>query len=218
MDDILQFLKELTKNNNREWFAENKEWYQRCREKMFFLVDLLINEIRKFDAEIPVTDPAENVFRIYRDVRFSKDKSPYKTHFGCHISKGGRKSHFAGYYIQIAPGESFVGGGLYMPEKEHQKAVRQQILQYPDEFLGIIENPGFKAIFPEMLDHRLKTAPRGFPKDHPYIDLLRYKSFVFSTTVTDEELTGEKLIEKTISAFKHLCKINSFLNEALETV
>jgi uncharacterized protein (TIGR02453 family) len=111
-----------------------------------------------------------------------------------------------------------VGGGLYMPEKEHQKAVRQQILQYPDEFLGIIENPGFKAIFPEMLDHRLKTAPRGFPKDHPYIDLLRYKSFVFSTTVTDEELTGEKLIEKTISAFKHLCKINSFLNEALETV
>ena len=218
MDDILQFLKELTKNNNREWFAENKEWYQRCREKMFFLVDLLINEIRKFDAEIPVTDPAENVFRIYRDVRFSKDKSPYKTHFGCHISKGGRKSHFAGYYIQIAPGESFVGGGLYMPEKEHLKAVRQQILQYPDEFLGIIENPGFKAIFPEMLDHRLKTAPRGFPKDHPYIDLLRYKSFVFSTTVTDEELTGEKLIEKTISAFKHLCKINSFLNEALETV
>ncbi len=218
MDDILQFLKELTKNNNREWFAENKEWYQRCREKMFFLVDLLINEIRKFDAEIPVTDPAENVFRIYRDVRFSKDKSPYKTHFGCHISKGGRKSHFAGYYIQIAPGESFVGGGLYMPEKEHLKAVRQQILQYPDEFLGIIENPGFKAIFPEMLDHRLKTAPRGFPKDHPYIDLLRYKSFVFSTTVTDEELTGEKFIEKTISAFNHLCKINSFLNEALETV
>ena len=111
-----------------------------------------------------------------------------------------------------------VGFCFYMPEKEHLKAVRQQILQYPDEFLGIIENPGFKAIFPEMLDHRLKTAPRGFPKDHPYIDLLRYKSFVFSTTVTDEELTGEKLIEKTISAFKHLCKINSFLNEALETV
>ena len=217
MDDILQFLNQLAKNNNREWFAENKEWYQRCREKMFFLVDLLINEIRKFDVQIPVTDTAENVFRIYRDVRFSKDKSPYKTHFGSYISKGGRKSHFAGYYIHIAPGESFVGGGLYVPEKEHLKAVRQHISHYPDEFLGIINNPGFKAIYPEMLDHRLKTAPKGFPKDHPYIHLLRYKSFVFSSPVTDEELIGENFIEKSVSAFSHLYKVNSFLNEALET-
>ena len=216
MEDILQFLIQLTKNNNREWFAENKAWYQQCREKMFFLVDLLISEIRKFDPEIPVTDPAENIFRIYRDVRFSKDKSPYKTHFGGFISKGGRNSRFAGYYIHIASGDTHAGGGLYMPEKDDLKAIRQHILQYPDEFTGIINDPGFRKVFPEMLDHRLKTAPRGFPKDHPQIDLLRYKSFAFSTHFMDEELVGEAFIENTVAAFRHLHPVNSFLNEALE--
>jgi uncharacterized protein (TIGR02453 family) len=215
MKDVLQFLRELAKNNNREWFEANKNWYQESRGKVLFVTDVIINEIRGFDEDMPLPDPKDCLFRIFRDVRFSHDKRPYKTNFGSFIAKGGRKGEDAGYYFHIEPGASFAGGGLYMPAAEPLRAVREHISRNAEAFLDIINQPGFKAVYPEMYDHRLKTAPKGFPKDHEYIHLLRYKSFVFSAPLKDDDIANGKFIEKSIAAFKQLHPVNVFLNEAL---
>lgn len=215
MEQVLQFLQELSENNNREWFNENRKRYEENREKILFLTDIFINEIRKFDPEIPPVSPKECMFRIFRDVRFSKDKRPYKTNFGSFIAKGGRKSIYPGYYFHIEPGGSFVGGGIYMPAAGPLKAVRNHIEEHPEEFLAIINDPDFRAFFPEMMDHKLKTAPRGIEKNHKYINLLRYKSFAFSSPVTKSLLISDKYIEYAVNAFRELHKVNSFLYEAL---
>jgi len=215
MEQVLQFLQELSDNNNREWFNENRKRYEESREKILFLTDIFINEIRKFDPEIPLMSPKDCIFRIFRDVRFSKDKRPYKTNFGSFIAKGGRKSEYAGYYFHIEPGGSFIGGGIYMPQAGPLKAIRNHIEEHPDEFLAIINDPNFKAFFPEMMDHKLKTAPRGVDKNHPYIDLLRYKSFAFSSPVKKEILLSGNYVETCVNAYRELHKVNAFLNEAL---
>lgn len=216
MERVLQFLANLAENNNREWFASNREWYQESREKILFLTDVLANEIRRFDEEIPVLDAKECMFRIFRDVRFSNDKRPYKTNFGSFIAKEGRKTLGPGYYFHIEPGESFIGGGVYMPPSEPLRAVRNYILRFPEEFTDIINEPDFKSVFPEMYDHQLKTAPKGFPKDHEYIHLLRYKSYVFSAPVSDHEIVSGNFVKKTVAAFKQLYKLNAFLYSALK--
>lgn len=218
MEKVLQFLRELSANNNREWFEANKKRYEESRDKVLFVTDVLLNEIRKFDTEIPVMDPKKCMFRIYRDVRFSKDKQPYKTNFGSFIAKGGRKSESAGYYFHIEPEGSFMGGGVYMPQGESLKAIRQHISRFPEEFLEITSHPDFKAFFPEMYDHQLKTAPKGFPKDHTYIHLLRYKSYVFTVPVTDNELTSGNFLKKAVDAFSQLHKVNSYLNDAMRKI
>lgn len=215
MEQVLQFLQELSENNNREWFNDNRKEYEKSREKILFLTDVFINEIRKFDPEIPPMNPKDCMFRIFRDVRFSKDKRPYKTNFGSFIAKGGRKSENAGYYFHIEPSGSFIGGGIYMPQAGPLKAIRNHIEEHPEEFSAIINNPEFNAYFPKMMDHKLKTAPRGVEKDHPYIELLRYKSFAFSCPVKKEILLSDKYVETAVSAYKQLHKVNVFLNEAV---
>jgi uncharacterized protein (TIGR02453 family) len=217
MEKVLQFLRELSENNDRLWFEANKAGYTESRNKVLFVTDVLINEIRKFDDHIPHLDSKDCMFRIFRDVRFSNDKRPYKTNFGSFISKGGRKSECAGYYFHIEPGQSFMGGGIYMPAAEPLKAIRNYISRFPHEFLEIINQPEFKPVFPEMYDHRLKTAPKGFAKDHEFIHLLRYKSFTFTVSISDEELVNGKFIEKAVEAFRQLQKVNAYLNEALES-
>ncbi|MGM0620701.1 MAG: DUF2461 domain-containing protein [Bacteroidota bacterium] len=217
MEQVLQFLQELAENNNREWFEANRTRYTESREKMLFLTDVLINEIRKFDSEIAPMNPKDCLFRIFRDVRFSKDKRPYKTNFGSFIAPGGRKSGHAGYYFHVEPSGSFVGGGIYMPPAGPLKAIRKHIEHHPEEFLGIINHPDFKAIFPEMMDHQLKTAPKGFAKDHPLIHLLRYKSFAFSARLNNEILINGDFIGEAVKAYRELHKANAFLNEAIDS-
>lgn len=216
MEQVLQFLRDLSENNNRLWFQENQERYRQSREKMLFVTDLLISEISKFDPEIPLMDPKDCMFRIFRDIRFSPDKRPYKTNFGSFISKGGRKSMYAGYYFHIEPGGSFAGGGVYMPQGGPLKAIRLHLEQHSTDFFEIVNDPEFKAVYPQMMDHRLKTAPMGFAKDHPLIDLLRYKSFVFSRDIGDEVLLNGDFIGQTVEAFRQLQPANQFLNEALD--
>ena len=213
---MVQFLKDLAVNNNREWFNANRDRYEENRNKILFITEVLINEIRKFDRDIPAMDPKECMFRIFRDVRFSNDKRPYKTNFGSFIAKGGRKSERTGYYFHVEPEQSFAGGGIYMPAAAPLKAVRTQIEQHPQEFLDIIDDKEFKSYFPELYDHKLKTAPKGFPKDHKYIDLLRYKSYVFSYSIKNDILTGEKFIDHIVQSFRQLHKMNAFLNEGLD--
>lgn len=216
MDKVLQFLQDLSENNNRDWFQDNKKRYEESKEKILFLTDVIINEIKKFDTSVQGVAPKDCVFRIFRDVRFSKDKRPYKTNFGSFICKGGRKSMNPGYYFHIEPGQSFIGGGIYMPPSDILRTVRSYMAEYAPEFLDIINEPGFKNTFPEMYDHQLKTAPKGFPKDHQYIDLLKYKSFVFSNQVDNKTIISENFIKHTVDSFKQLHKVNAFLLEALE--
>ncbi len=216
MIKVLEFLNELSENNNREWFQKNKKWYEESRDKFLFLTDVMINEIRKFDPEVPALAPKDCMFRIFRDVRFSKDKRPYKTNFGSFIAKGGRKSMHAGYYFHIEPNESFLGGGIYMPPAAPLKAVREYIAEHGDEFMDIINNPVFKKTYPEMYDDKLKTAPKGFPKEHEFIHLLRYKSFIFSKKLKKTEILEENYIENMVQSFQALKPVNQFLNEALK--
>ena len=215
MDKVLQFLKELNKNNNREWFQDNKKRYEECRDKMNFLTDVLINEIGRFDSEVRGLSPKECVFRIFRDVRFSKDKRPYKTNFGSFICKGGRKSMNPGYYFHIEPGNSFIGGGIYMPPSEPLKSIRNYMAEHADTFLEIANEPGFKSKFPEMYNDQLKTAPKGFPKDHEYISILKYKSFIFSKEMKDPVVKSDTYVEEMVKGFQQLYAVNAFLYEAL---
>lgn len=216
MKTLLDFLTELEKNNNREWFRANKQWFEACRDKVLFITELLISEIRKFDSDIPLMDPKDCHFRIYRDVRFSPDKRPYKTHFGSYIARGGRKSIRAGYYFHIEAGGSFLGGGIYMPEANVLKAIRNAIYDQPEVFREIINNGDFKKIYPEIEGEKLKTNPKGFEADSELMELLRFKSYVFSIPVNNELIINGNFVEKAIEAFKVLYPANRFLNDALD--
>ena len=215
MDKLLQFLRELKENNNREWFNDNRKRYEESRDKTLFLTDVLINEIKRFDPDIAGVNPKECLFRIFKDVRFSKDKRPYKTNFGSFISKEGRKSIYPGYYFHIEPGQSFVGGGVYMPQSEQLRAIRNYMAEHGQEFLEIKNEPQFQKIF-EMYDDQLKTAPKGFPKDHEFIEILRYKSFAFSSHFEDRKITGDDFVNHAVQAFKKLHKANVFLSDAFK--
>jgi len=216
MKQVMEFLTDLAENNNREWFQQNKNRYDESRKKILFLTEVFINEIRKFDSSVPFLQPADCIFRIYRDVRFSHDKRPYKTNLGFFIAKGGRKSMNAGYYIHIEPGGCFVGGGVYMPPAESLKLLREYIAENGAEFLSVINQPDFKKLYPVMFDDKLKTAPKGYSPDHEFIDLLKYKSFAFTHKLSDQEVLGEKYIETVIESFSKLSLVNQLLNSALD--
>ena len=215
MEKVLQFLENLSVNNNKEWFHDHRKQYEECRNKVLFVTEVLINEIRKFDTEIPAMDPKDCMFRIFRDVRFSNDKSPYKTNFGSFIAKGGRKSLQAGYYFHIEPGGCFAGGGLYMPLPEQLKAVRMNIAKNGQEFLDIINEKEFAEIYPEIYGDKLKTIPKGFDKDNEFADLLRYKSFAFSTNIKQQTISGGSMVDYLVNAFYRLHKANQFINHGL---
>jgi len=216
MHEVLHFLSELKENNNKEWFDQNRDRYEKSRKKILFLTELVIHEISKFDTEIGVQDPKNCVFRIFRDVRFATDKTPYKTNMGSFIAKGGRKSVSAGYYIHIEPGASFVGGGSYCPPAEALKAFRTEIFDHPEDFRQLISNDSFLKVYPDMYDDKLKTAPKGFPKDFPEIDLLKYKSYAFTSRLDDSVVTSDEYVGKIVAAMKELYPVNRFLNIALE--
>ncbi len=216
MQEVLNFLSELKENNNKEWFDQNRSRYEASRKKILFLTEVIIQEINRFDPEVGFQDPKNCVFRIFRDVRFGHDKTPYKTNMGSFIVKGGKKSFSAGYYLHIEPGASFVGGGSYCPPAEALKAFRTEIFDHPDEFKQLITTDSFRKIYPELYDDKLKSAPKGFPKDFKDIDLLKYKSYAFGSLLDDSQVTGGDYVEKVVAAMKELHPVNRFLNSALD--
>lgn len=216
MQEVLNFLSELRINNNKEWFDQNRGRYEESRKKVLFLTELVIHEVSKFDPEIGSLTAKDCVFRIFRDVRFSIDKTPYKTNMGSFIARGGRKSMGAGYYLHIEPGGSFVGGGSYCPPADSLKALRTEIFDNPDEFKKLIYSNSFRKTYPEMYDDKLKTPPKGFPKEFPDVDLLKYKSYAFTSRIDDSVVTSEAYVGKIIDAFKELAPVNRFLNTAID--
>lgn len=216
MQEVLNFLSELRKNNNKEWFDQNRDRYQECRQKVLFLTELIIHEVGRFDPEVGAQNPKDCVFRIFRDVRFSVDKTPYKTNMGSFIVKGGKKSFCAGYYLHIEPGASFVGGGSYCPPADALKAMRTEIFDNPEEFKQLIFKESFRKVYPALYDDKLKTAPKGFPKDFPDIDLLKYKSFAFGENLDDSVVTSDAFVGRVVASMKELYPVNRFLNIALD--
>ncbi|WP_421919686.1 DUF2461 domain-containing protein [Marinifilum sp.] len=213
---ILVFLKELRDNNNREWFHINKKKYEEAKKGFELFIELSIEQIKAFDPNISGLRAKDCLFRIYRDVRFSEDKRPYKTNFGAFVSKNGRKSSYGGYYIHIEPGQCFLGGGCYMPASNVLKAIRTEIFHHPEEFRGIIENSEFKSHFTEMYGEKLKTAPRGFPKDFEHIDLLNYKHYAVSKMIDDKTVISDQFVQEIDNSFKALQPLNRFLNEIVQ--
>jgi uncharacterized protein (TIGR02453 family) len=212
----LEFLKGLEKNNNRKWFQAHRKQYEEARAEVLAFVEILVAEIGKFDPDLGPVNPKSALFRINRDIRFSRDKSPYKTNFGAFISRDGKKSGYAGYYFHIDPSGCFIAGGIYHPEPEVLKKVRQEIFENPEEFLEIILDETFRDYFGEMYDERLKTPPRGFPKEFAHIDLLRYKSYLVSRDLPDRLLNGEGLLEEIIRGMHLAYPLVRFINYALE--
>lgn len=215
MQTILNFLSDLKQNNNREWFNQNKFRYEEAKTGFYDFVEILIMKIKEFDSFVDVFSPKECIFRIYKDIRFSKDKTPYKTNMGAYISKGGRKSKYAGYYIHIEPNASFAGGGLYCPQKDILTAVRQTLADDASVIKSIIRKPSFQKTFPELYGETLKTAPRGFNKNHPDIELLRYKSYTVIKHLPDKDITSENFLKNILSIFKTQKPFNDYLNAVI---
>jgi len=218
--NILQFLNELKINNNREWFAENKALYDRARAEFEQISKDLIVEISKFDDEIKHVEVKDCVFRIYRDTRFSHDKTPYKTHFGVYIaSAGGRKSQRGGYYLHLDPAGCFVGAGVWCPEANVLKALRQSVYDNIDELNEIRLNPDFSGYFTTFFEEdKLKTVPRGFPKDFPEAELLKLKHYLVEYKLNESLLNADDFIPKVAGIFKQAYPFNKFLNYTVDEV
>lgn len=213
LQKILSFLTDLSVNNNREWFDENRPRYKEAKTLFEHFTDLLIHEIGQFDSAVNGLQAKDCTFRIFRDVRFSKDKRPYKTNFGAYMTKGGRKSNFSGYYFHLAPDECFVAGGAYMPTSDQLKAIRQSIVDDPEFFKSIINNPVFIAQYGELRGEKVKTYPRGFDKEFADLELIKFKQYFVSRSLPKELLMSEDLIPEAIKAYKALKPLNDFINE-----
>ncbi|SFI07917.1 DUF2461 domain-containing protein [Halpernia frigidisoli] len=213
--NTLKFLKELAENNNREWFNENKDLYLEAQENVLQFLEKLIEDISEFDEEILKISAKKALFRIYRDVRFSLDKSPYKNHFGAGLGfgKGGKTS---GFYLHIEPGNSFIAGGVYMPEKELLKKIRTNVSENPDEFLKIINDKNFKKTFSDLSqEDKLKRIPQGFEKENPMEDYLKLKSFVVRYSLKDKDLMETSGPEKIAEICKAIKPLNDFIEKSI---
>ena len=164
MKTLLTFLTDLRKNNNKEWFNENRKRYEESKEQMLFFTELMIQELHKFDDDISLISPKDCLFRIFRDVRFSNDKTPYKTHMGSFVARNGRKSHRAGYYMHIEPGNSFLGGGIWSPEAGPLKAIRSEIYDNAGGFKEVIQDKGFLKFYQSIEGEKTKNCSERFSK------------------------------------------------------
>ncbi|MHC1703547.1 MAG: DUF2461 domain-containing protein [Tenuifilaceae bacterium] len=215
MKSSLEFLQQLKQNNNREWFADNKSWFQKSSDEFKTFTNHLILGINNFDDFVGIIDPKDCIFRIYRDVRFSPNKEPYKTNFGAYISKGGRKGIYAGYYFHLDAESSFASGGIYMAEPDVMKQIREDIEIYSDEFLAIVNDKKFASTFSFFENEKLKRVPQGFDKDSPMAEFLKFKHITPYRTISDKEICSNNLLKTTLDIYKTLKPLNDFLNRSV---
>jgi uncharacterized protein (TIGR02453 family) len=218
LEKSISFLRKLKENNYKEWFHENKPMYDEAKKEFEDFVFSFIHEACQIDKTIGTVEPKNCIFRIFRDVRFTNDKTPYKTNFGAYVAKGGgRKSEYAGFYVHIEPGNSMLAGGVWMPQPDVLKAIRNEIYHNVEEFTQIITAEDFKHHFGEISkEDMLKTAPKDFPKDWPNIDLLKYKSYTLGKLLSDESVNGDKFMEEIRKVFTAMLPFNNFMNRTIE--
>jgi uncharacterized protein (TIGR02453 family) len=220
INSVLDFISDLIQNNNREWFAENKKRYDEARAYFEQISSKLVVEIAGFDKELVHVEAKDCIFRIYRDIRFSHDKTPYKNHFGVFMAAGGgRKSVRGGYYLHLEPGKSFVATGVWCPPPPLLKALRQSVYDNIEELETIIRQPEFKKRFRGFYDEdKLKTVPKGFPADFPSADLLKLKHYMVEYQLTDEILNSNDFVGEIASIFRTAYPLNKFLNYTVDEV
>ncbi|MBK8489179.1 MAG: DUF2461 domain-containing protein [Bacteroidetes bacterium] len=215
--NIFSFLKALSENNNREWFEKHKPEYQIIQAQFKEFLEELVIEMSKFDDTLQDVDVSKAIFRIYRDVRFSKDKTPYKTNMGAWINKGGKNSINAGYYLQIQPGgNSFAAAGSYFPDASNLKKLRQEIDYNSIAFKKILNAKRFKETFGDLSDFKLKTNPKGYDPTNPMIEYLKQKSFIVTKQLKDSEISKPDFIRSLSDIYKTAQPLVQFLNNALD--
>lgn len=213
---ILSFLSELGANNNKEWMDANRGAYLQAKADFEALVNVLLRNLQAIDPGLNGLTGKDCIFRINRDIRFSKDKSPYKHNFGASIAEGGKKSLNAGYYLHIQPGdESFFGGGLYMPPGAQLKKIRQEIDYNAPELLKIVTAEDFKQAYGRIQGEKLSRAPKGYDPHHPNIEFLKLKSYVALHKLSDDDIKSPKLIDNLTHNCQVLKPFIDFLNVAI---
>lgn len=215
MKSILEFLKKLEKNNNRDWFNANKDQYLLAKSEFDLFIESLIAELQLIDPRVAGASAKNSVFRIYKDIRFSKDKTPYKTHFGAYMISGGRKSQLPGYYIHIQNGESFIAGGMYKPGPDQLKAIRREIANFPEDIAAIMENKNFSDNYSFYDKDKLKRPPQGFSPDEDQIEMIKNKHFIASKNIPDGWIGKTDFLKELTETCRGLVPLNSFLHRAL---
>lgn len=212
----LDFLTELQQNNHKEWFDANRKTYESVRAEFKEILKQVLADLAAKEEDLMGLEPKDVMFRINRDIRFSKNKSPYKENMGAFMGKGGRKTEQAGYYLHVQPNdESFIAGGVYMPASEELKKIRQEIDYNPGELKKIVEEPVFEQTWGALVGEKLKTAPKGYPKDHPNLELLKHKSFIVMHKLTDKAMRTDGIIDSILKDFDTLRPMNTYFNVAL---
>lgn len=216
----LRFLKDLKKHNNKEWFDANRDRYAQAKTDFESMVAAMIQKLGSFDASVAHLHAKDCMFRINRDVRFSKNKAPYKTNMAMYVSRHGKKAmDCAGYYLHVEPGASFVAAGIWMPMAPELKKVRQEIDYNFDEFQKLVKQKSFKNLFPDLDRSEgavLSRPPKGYEADNPAIEYLKLKSFIVTTPLADDVLTGKSMLPTVSAAFKTAFPLVQFINRALE--
>jgi uncharacterized protein (TIGR02453 family) len=214
----LTFLKDLKKNNNKPWFDINRKRYQAAKDDFASFVGHLITATAKQDATIANLEVKQCVFRINKDIRFSKDKSPYKTNMGTSLNKGAKKIAAAGYYLHVEPGQSFVAGGMYMPDATQLAKIRQEIDYNLPAFKKIVTNKKIQTLFNGLSKEEgvLVRPPKGYEADNPAIEYLKHKHFIFTMPLPDSLLTHTTLVTTIANYFKTMQPLIYFLNAAME--
>ncbi|AWG21569.1 TIGR02453 family protein [Flavobacterium faecale] len=216
--ESLIFLDDLKTNNNREWFHENKKRYELFKKDYHKLVGAFLDAMKPLDPSLELLEIKNCTFRINRDIRFSKDKSPYKSHMGVWLSSGTKGNNRAGYYVHIERGASFIAGGFYAPLADDLKKVRKEIAFFHEDLEAIIENKTFKKEFGTFARNEkscLKNPPRGYDKEHPAIELLKLKSFEVMQKFEITEITEKDFVSKMSQKLILLKPLNDFMNRAL---
>ncbi len=211
---ILSFLTNLQENNNKEWFDANRNTYEKARLEWINFATESIAAVGIFDKDIALLEPKKCIFRINRDVRFSKNKDPYKNNFGLSLNKGGKREDFCGYYLHLQPGASFIAGGAYGPMPDKLAAIRQEIDYNAKEFEAIINHKNFKKHFGTLGGEALQRPPKGYEADNPMINILKHKSFIAQYPLTDKEIFAPNFMENMLEKFKAMQPLIAFLNRA----
>ena len=211
------FLTKLKKNNNKEWFDINRPHYEKIKIEFQFFVTELIQSISKFDPAVKHLEAKNCIFRINRDVRFSKNKAPYKSNISAIISPGGKKSFSAGYYIHLQPNASYIAGGVWQPETPLLNAIRQEIDYNSEEFKKIINDKAFKKYFRNLSDEdKLISVPKGYSKEHPEIELLKHKSFIVVHPLANEKILSKSFLKTCAQVCEAIYPLNVFLRRACD--
>ncbi len=214
-NETLDFLKELAANNSKEWMDANRSWYLQVKESLLEDAAKILSGLSANQPAFSSIRPKDCLFRQNRDIRFSANKLPYKTNMAAYFAVGGKKSTGPGYYLHLEPGGSFLAGGIWMPDSDILKKIRQEIDYAGSELAGILQDPSFYDYFGEMEGEQLKTSPKGYSSEHPHIELLRYKSFIVSKKLTDADVARGHHIGLALEAFDAMRPFMGFLDKAI---